>query len=180
MSSAKSSMLMQVFGAKAGCRVSDLALFAAELLMSPDVTVSIHFEQPSAVETVHTALLELVSLWQSSLHCADSSNPSNVAQGTGLNCDIWYRKWKQQREHISALALQVRRDWGLKSPAGSLDWQHVMKEYLKQDRQAALKMSAGTRSIVILADCSAPTSGCDDDQGKHASTVILSDPPEIP
>ena len=42
------------------------------------------------------------------------------------------------RHHLYLASLtQVRQDWGIKESVGPTGWQAVMRQYLRQDRQAA-------------------------------------------
>ena len=36
----------------------------------------------------------------------------------------------------------MRQDWGIKESVGPTGWQAVMRQYLRQDRQAALRWQA--------------------------------------
>ena len=43
---------------------------------------------------------------------------------------------------------QVRQDWGIKESVGPTGWQAVMRQYLRQDRQAAAALAGqGGRSL---------------------------------
>ena len=50
-------------------------------------------------------------------------------------------------QHFPVSLAQVRQDWGIKESVGPTGWQAVMRQYLRQDRQAAAVLtSQGDRS----------------------------------
>ena len=44
-------------------------------------------------------------------------------------------------QHSPVSLAQVRQDWGIKEPVGPIGWQTVMRQYLRQDRQASAALA---------------------------------------